>query len=1126
MRDFSEGAQGKFVYSEGGGYGGMGITTLMEPKFRGDIRFRGAAYIKAERVTITHVTADRISAVVSDGVGFETHIDRSNGEELHMYCTCFSGEKPLMHCKHLWATLLAVESEGLIGGTVKPGHIPPFAADPAPSLTFDTDWEDDWDEAEVFGGTPRRSSSKTAVKVEQQLPAWAQRLQEVSDAMQVGGTVPGTSSKDREIFFEIDVAASEEANQLVIQTSQRERRANGQWGKLKPLKLRSGQLDEVEDEEDRKILAYLAGSSADRGTWHARQAETQSTAFRYLVPYELCGLVLPMICASGHGRYLHGSEKHATALKWDEESAWELCLDVRFDDENDQWRVDGSFQREGDEMPVREPHLIVPGGYVFTETSISEFRDYGVYEWVRLLRSRDPIAVPNGQENSLVDRLFDMPLLPRLTLPEELRLEEVRCAPQPRLILRSPRGVKWQSRKLQGEVFFDYDGTHIRATSPQGAVVQRAERRCIPRDRHVEERAWKLLTEHGFRRLLDHRRRNSDVEINARNLGPAVRVLVGEGWIVEADGSRVHQPVKLGFQIKSGIDWFELHADVDFDGRSIDFPDLLSALSRGDSTVRLDDGSLGILPEEWIAQYGLLAGLGTAEEDHVRFSQNQVGILDALLSVQEDFEFDQKFDDLRSQLRDFSGIDNVNEPDGFTGELRTYQREGLGWLRFLQDFSFGGCLADDMGLGKTIQFLALLQDRKRHSPFDPLPSLVVVPKSLIFNWKEECQRFTPELSIIEYIGLDRADLRDKFAETDLILTTYGTLRRDILELKDIQFDYVVLDEAQAIKNAGSQVAKASRLLRANHRLALSGTPIENHVGDLWSIFEFLNPGMLGRASVFKLHAADSQDAHSRKMLSQALKPFILRRTKNEVAKELPDKLEQTIHCDMGSEQRKLYDELREHYRASLLGAISRDGLGKTKMHVLEALLRLRQAACHPALLDRGRAEDSSAKLDALFLHLEELLDEGHKALVFSQFTSMLSIVRSHLDKRGVVYEYLDGQTRNRQQCVDRFQNDPKCPLFLISLKAGGFGLNLTAADYVFLLDPWWNPAVESQAIDRTHRIGQTKHVFAYRLICRDTVEEKIAELQNKKKDLADAILQADNNLIKSLTIEDLKLLLS
>jgi SNF2 family DNA or RNA helicase len=374
--------------------------------------------------------------------------------------------------------------------------------------------------------------------------------------------------------------------------------------------------------------------------------------------------------------------------------------------------------------------------------------------------------------------------------------------------------------------------------------------------------------------------------------------------------------------------------------------------------------------------------------------------------------------------------------------------------------------------------------------------------------------------------LERTKLRKRFPKADVILTTYGTIRRDILQLKEVKFDYVVLDEAQAIKNPGSQVAKACRLLQGRHRLALSGTPIENRLGDLWSIFEFLNPGMLGRANAFRVQTSEIGDDESRALLSRALKPFILRRTKREVAKELPDKIEQTIVCQLGKEQSQLYSDLRDHYRGTLLGMVKKQGMAKTKIHVLEALLRLRQAACHPGLLDPARKEDSSAKLDALLLHLNELLAEGHKALVFSQFTSMLAIVREHLDRKGIVYEYLDGQTRDRKSRVERFQTDPECGVFLISLKAGGLGLNLTAADYVFLLDPWWNPAVEMQAIDRAHRIGQTRQVFAYRLICHNTVEEKIAELQGRKKELADAILQADNQLIQDLTSEDLELLLS
>jgi len=354
------------------------------------------------------------------------------------------------------------------------------------------------------------------------------------------------------------------------------------------------------------------------------------------------------------------------------------------------------------------------------------------------------------------------------------------------------------------------------------------------------------------------------------------------------------------------------------------------------------------------------------------------------------------------------------------------------------------------------------------------------------------------------------------------------LRRDVPRLKDIEFDYIVLDEAQAIKNAGTESAKAVRLLRGGHRLALSGTPIENHLGELWALFEFLNPGMLGAASVFKLSggAGRNPDEETRRLLAHALRPFILRRTKDQVARELPPRTEQTVFCEMETAQRGLYNELRQHYRSALLKRIETEGLAKSKIQVLEALLRLRQVACHPGLLDPKRAGEPSAKLDMLLEQLRVVLDEGHKALVFSQFTSLLSIVRDRLDSRGVSYEYLDGATRDRQACVERFQNDPDCPLFLISLRAGGLGLNLTAAEYVFLLDPWWNPAVEAQAVDRAHRIGQMRQVFAYRLIARDTVEEKVLELQNTKRDLAAAIISQDNSVIRNLRREDLEILLS
>jgi SNF2 family DNA or RNA helicase len=499
-----------------------------------------------------------------------------------------------------------------------------------------------------------------------------------------------------------------------------------------------------------------------------------------------------------------------------------------------------------------------------------------------------------------------------------------------------------------------------------------------------------------------------------------------------------------------------------------------------------------------------------------------------LIAAQPAASWDEAFDRIRTELRSFDGVHAADPPPSFTGALRGYQRDGLGWLLFLQRFGFGGCLADDMGLGKTIMVLALLATRRAAQiDGDRRPSLVVAPRSVVFNWRQEAARFTPDLRVLEFVGGGRKAARAAFAEYDVVLTTYGTMRRDADTLSQQPFDYVVLDEAQAIKNAASVSAKTTRLLQARHRLALSGTPIENHLGELWSLFEFLNPGLLGSAAGFKrASTAERLDTDQLALLARGLRPFILRRTKEQVAGDLPPKTEQTLFCELERPQRTLYDELRAHYRRTLLDGTTSNGFGRAKLQVLEALLRLRQAACHPGLIDRRRAGDASAKLDVLVPRLLEAGDEGHKTLVFSQFTSLLALLRARLDADGMPYEYLDGRTRDRQSKVERFQTDPSCRLFLISLKAGGLGLNLTAADYVFLLDPWWNPAVEAQATDRAHRIGQARHVFTYRLIARDTVEERVVELQQSKRRLADAILSADNSLIRDLKREDLERLLA
>jgi SNF2 family DNA or RNA helicase len=428
-----------------------------------------------------------------------------------------------------------------------------------------------------------------------------------------------------------------------------------------------------------------------------------------------------------------------------------------------------------------------------------------------------------------------------------------------------------------------------------------------------------------------------------------------------------------------------------------------------------------------------------------------------------------------------------------------------------------------MGLGKTVQLLAHLA-----TPREPrLPSLVVAPRSVLFNWEREASRFAPQLRVLVHSGPERLPPGPHFADYDIVLTTYALLRLDAAALAEQPFRFAVLDEAQAIKNAESHTARAARGLRAEHRLALTGTPLENHVGELWSLFEFLNPGLLGYSKRLKRALAKSRalDATSAALVAKAVRPFLLRRTKAEVAPELPERVEQTLYVELSPEERRAYAELAEYYRALLREKMETLGPERATPQVLAALLRLRQAACHLGLLDAARASEGSAKLELLITRLLEVVEGGHKALVFSQFTSLLGILRAELESRDLAYEYLDGATLHREERVDRFQNDPDVRLFLVSLKAGGVGLNLTAADYVFILDPWWNPAADAQAIDRAHRIGQTRRVVAYRLITRGTVEEKVEALQAKKRELVQAVLEEGQGATRGLTREDLELLL-
>ncbi|HTL51881.1 MAG TPA: DEAD/DEAH box helicase, partial [Planctomycetota bacterium] len=898
------------------------------------------------------------------------------------------------------------------------------------------------------------------------------------------------------------------------------------------------ELDQIPDPLDRQIVALLSGLN--------RPGPLGISATTTTLGPQICDLLLPMLARTGrlHLQPDGTPESLQPPCVLDEGPPWELRLALRPSAAKD-YLVAADLARGDERMALDEPELLLQSGWLFAHGRLARLQPFGAFPWIVQLRREETVRVPARDAADFLESFLPTIGQAPLALPDDLRFEESTEPPQP--WIKIARGNKaFRGTELTAETSFDYAGHRFAAGDPQVSIYLPGKRLFVRRQPEFERQALSLLPGLGFRTEKNRfSRAPAALLLKDSKLPKAVAGLVTRGWKVEAEGKLFRSTGKFKIEVKSGIDWFELHGTMDFDGASVSLPALLAAARKGEDTILLDDGSLGMLPADWLKKWGLLSGAGTAQGDHVRFQTSQASLLDALLASQPEATCDELFLRAREGLRRFDRIEALDPPASFQGTLRDYQREGLGWLEFLRAMHFGGCLADDMGLGKTVQVLALLEARRAReesalaatpqdavaasAPREPhLPSLAVVPRSVLFNWRQEAAKFAPQLRIMEHSGAERKREAPDFSQVDLLLTTYGTLRRDITFLKDIPFDTVILDEAQAIKNASTAQAKAARLLTARHRLALSGTPVENHLGELWSLLEFLNPGLLGSASVFQALSGDGRnlDDEARTLLARALRPFLLRRTKGQVAKDLPERTEQTLVCELEGAQRKQYDELLEHYRHALLGTVDEQGMKKSAIQVLEALLRLRQAACHPGLIDKSRGDESSAKLDALLPNLTEVLDENHKALVFSQFTSFLAIVRKRLDAEKIPYAYLDGKTRDREACVHRFQTDPDCKLFLISLKAGGLGLNLTAAEYVYLLDPWWNPAVEAQAIDRTHRIGQTRQVFAYRLIARNTIEEKVLQLQQSKRDLADAIITQDNSLIRNLTRDDLALLLS
>jgi len=607
--------------------------------------------------------------------------------------------------------------------------------------------------------------------------------------------------------------------------------------------------------------------------------------------------------------------------------------------------------------------------------------------------------------------------------------------------------------------------------------------------------------------------------------------LTEKGFVLQQKLEREYllRTVELTMESKEKEDWFDLFATIRFGEYTIPFVKLRRHILHNERLYELPDGTFAVIPEEWFARYRAVFEFGQIDKETLRIHKQHFSQVDEALRKKHASTIDHL-----EKLNRMDGLPAVALPRGLKATLRSYQAEGFAWLWLLQENGFGGCLADDMGLGKTLQAIAVLQlnkemrvarthedtpDRGQLSLFASAPeaptSLVVVPASIIQNWVNEIQRFAPSLKVMAHAGISRKRDAADFRYFDVVVSSYHTVRQDIDFIGAYEFLYVILDESQMIKNPHSKLYRAMSELQAKHKLVVTGTPIENSLTDLWSQINFVNEGLLGSLNFFKKRFVKSIEKKKNKDQEQRLKelinPFILRRTKDEVAKELPPLYEQYRYCSMTEEQNRLYEEEKSTVRNNLLENLEEIGLERSALMVLKALTRLRQISNHPVMVEDDY-EYGSGKYDEVFRNIESVVVENHKVLVFSSFVKHLRLYADHLDALGWKYAWLSGSSTDRPQQVEKFQTDPDCRVFLISLKAGGVGLNLTAADYVFILDPWWNPAAEMQALNRAHRIGQDKSVFVYRFISSQTVEEKIQRLQERKSELARTFVTSNNPL--------------
>ncbi len=802
----------------------------------------------SKRVRIARATDDTIVALVTGSTGYAVDLHAADGQIL-MSCTCAYAEEHGL-CKHIWSVFRQAEAEGKLQPLLRVAgpRAQPYALSRA-ERDEDTDLDEleqlqELDLGEVPPPPPPPSPPPAPPEWRRLLESARQQMAHSTPHPQGVQASPTTTwPANRRLVYIVDLAATWNAGGIVVELATEKLRRDGSWDPPAPFRLSADVWFMAPDPIDRQIAQMLLGALPRGDSRFAGQPRTGG----FVLHQTAFDTTLRLICDTGRCRLrTRVGERPVEKLSWDDGPPWRLRVRVARDPDGC-YALTGVLARGSEEMSLAEPAIVHMEGILVARGLLARFDHGGAFALASMLRRTPVLALPDDDLPELLGRLYALPVLPDLDLPPDATVLESHEPPIPCLTI-SPDISRWRSSYSVLSLAFRYGSLRVSPSVIEPTLFDPVGRTVHHRDHDVEAAARAHILALGARDEWDYLAGGTRLLVSTAKLTTLVLTVVREGWLVDAEGIAYRAPGAVHASVRSGVDWFDLHGGVRYGDTEVALHTLLEARRRGEHSVVLDDGSVGILPMEWLAKLGTVAAGGTTVDGITRFARSQVALLDALLDTLPDVDVDETFERARTELRSFDKIAAADAPPGFVGTLREYQREGLGWLHFLRQFELGGCLADDMGLGKTIQVLALLEARRAEREAKG-PSIVVVPRSLMFNWMREAARFTPQLRMLDHTGLARRVADIDLNAADVVLTTYGTLRRVAPELSAIQFDYAILDEAQAIKNAGTASAKAARLLRAHHRLAVTGTPIENRLEELWSLFEFLNPGMLGESPI-------------------------------------------------------------------------------------------------------------------------------------------------------------------------------------------------------------------------------------------------------------------------------------